>query len=76
MLQQIKQTAVVNGQGKIEIYSPQLPIGATVEVTIRLVPMDTTDYLLSTEANKQHLLQAIEELKDSSHYVYLDNNAL
>ncbi|OZH51906.1 hypothetical protein AFK68_27835 [Hydrocoleum sp. CS-953] len=33
---------------------------------------DETDYLLSTEANRQHLTEAVELLKNSDNYIYVD----
>lgn len=78
MLQTIKTTTTVNQNGAINIYSPELPIGEIVEVIILIQPkkQDTTDYLLSNPANKQHLLNAIEELKNPANYTYLDIKAL
>lgn len=76
MTRQIKQTATVSQQRKIEIYAPELPIGATVEVTVRVTtnPVDTTEYLLSTEANRRHLLEAVKQLEDPANYVHLESN--
>jgi len=78
MLQTIKTTATVNQNGAINIYSAELPIGETVEVIILIQPknQDTTDYLLSNSANKQHLLKAVEELNNPANYTYLDIAAL
>ncbi|MFM8330083.1 MAG: hypothetical protein ACKN9T_00150 [Candidatus Methylumidiphilus sp.] len=77
MLQSIKTTATVNKDGAINIYSPDLPIGETVEVIILIQPknQDTTDYLMSNPANKLHLLEAIEELKNPTNYTYVDIEA-
>jgi antitoxin YefM len=78
MLQTIKTITTVNQNGAINIYSPELPIGETVEVIILIQPkkQDTTDYLLSNPANKRHLLQAVEELNNPANYTYLDIEAL
>lgn len=77
MLQSIKATTTVNKDGAINIYSPELPIGETVEVIILIQPknQDTTDYLMSNPANKMHLLEAIEELNNPTNYTYVDIEA-
>ncbi len=78
MLQSIKTTTTVNKNGAINIYSPELPIGESVEVIILIQPkkQDTTDYLLSDPANKHHLLQAVEELNNPENYTYVDIESL
>jgi antitoxin YefM len=65
MIHGIRQKAVVGQGGRIEILSPELPGGSIVEVIILIEPVeqDTTEYLLSTEANRNHLLQAIENIE-------------
>jgi hypothetical protein len=42
----------------------------TLEATISIVPdePDTTEYLLSTEANRQHLMQALKDAEDPAKY--------
>jgi PHD/YefM family antitoxin component YafN of YafNO toxin-antitoxin module len=37
-------------------------LGKEVAITVEEVP-DETEYLLSNEANRQHLLQAVEDIK-------------
>jgi len=32
-----------------------------------------TDYLLSTEANRQHLKEAVESLKSPQNYIYVNS---
>jgi antitoxin YefM len=64
MINGIKQHGVVGKNGKIEIES-ELPEGTAVEIIVLVesaasAMSDETDYLLSTEANRQQLLEAIE----------------
>jgi len=65
MLNGIKQTAIVGPGGKIEICAAELPEGAQVEIIVLIIPAerDTTDYLLSTEANRQQLLETINHVE-------------
>jgi len=74
MLTGIREKTVVQEGGKIEILSSDLPTGARVEVIVFIdfEEQDTTDYLLSKEANRAHLYQALEDLKDRSTYTYVD----
>jgi antitoxin YefM len=66
MINAIRQKTRVKPGGKLEISSPELPDDTLVEVIVFLLPkeeQDMTDYLLSTEANRQHLLEAITQLE-------------
>lgn len=64
MISSIKKRTVVGPNGKIEIQSSELPQGASVEVIVLLDPeKDETEYLLSSEANKNHLIEAIENIE-------------
>ena len=74
MITGIRQKAVVGEGGKIEIVSSELPSGVLVEVIVLVEPVeqDTTEYLLSTEANRNHLLEALQDLEKPSTYVYVD----
>lgn len=58
MITGIRQKTVVTEDGRIELLSPELPRGALVEVIVLVEPVeqDTTEYLLSTEANRNYLL--------------------
>ncbi len=78
MLRGIRQQTVVREGGKIEIISPELPTGINVEVFVWIEPaeQDTTEYLLSTQANREHLLQALKDLDDRSTYIYADVDKL
>jgi len=40
----------------------QMFLGKEVAITVEEVP-DETEYLLSNEANRKHLLQAVEDMK-------------
>ena len=74
MLTGIRQKTIVWEGGKIEFLSPGLPSGILVEVIVLVEPeeLDTTEYLLSKEANRNHLLQALQNLGDPSCYTYVD----
>lgn len=66
MTNAIRQKTRTQMGGKLEIFSPELPDDTPVEVIVFLLPedeQDMTDYLLSTEANRQHLLEAITPLE-------------
>lgn len=71
MLNGIKQRARVGPGGTVEIQSPELPEGKTVEVIILLVPVeqDTTEYLLSTKANRDHLHEALKNVETRQNLV-------
>lgn len=73
MLSGIKQKAVVN-QGKVELSVPELPEGTVVEIIVLVDPTveeDETAYLLKSEANKKHLVRAIENVKQGN-LIYID----
>jgi antitoxin YefM len=74
MLTGIRQKTVVGEGGKIEFLSPELSSGMLVEVIVLIEPeeQDTTEYLLSKEANRNHLLQALQDLDDPPCYIYVD----
>ena len=71
MIKAAKQTGIVGKQGKIEIQTPEIPEGTEVEIIV-LVPdseRDTTEYLLSTTANRRELLEAIERVDSRDNLV-------
>ena len=78
MLSGIRQKTIVGEGGKIEFLSPELASGMRVEVIVLVEPdeQDTTEYLLSTEANRNHLLKALKEVDDPSSYVYVNSAEL
>ncbi len=81
MLSGIKQRGVVGKNGKIEIQTSELPEGTFVEIIVLIeqdaiesntsqnIPQDTTEYLLSTEANRCHLMSAIEHVETKNNLV-------
>jgi antitoxin YefM len=62
MVSAIKQKAIVGESGKIEIHS-DLPPGTNVEIVVLVEEQDETDYLMSTPANRQHLLEALSNIE-------------
>jgi antitoxin YefM len=76
MISGIKQQSTVGKNGKIEIPSTDLPEGTIVEVIVLVESqtIDETDYLLSTPANKDHLIQALEGVKDSDNLIVITPN--
>ncbi len=78
MITGIREKTVVNENGMIEISAPDLPIGAQVEVIVFIEKEEpeTTEYLLSTEANRKYLDEALEELKQSEKFVSVEIDKL
>ena len=74
MLTGIREKTVVKENGMVEISAPDLPVGTEVEVIVLVEEeeMDTTEYLLSTEANRQHLEQSIRDAEDPKKRIYVD----
>jgi antitoxin YefM len=73
MISGIKQQSTVGKNGKIEIPSTDLPEGTIVEVIV-LVESPTiyeTDYLLSTPANKDRLLQSLENINHPENLIVI-----
>jgi antitoxin YefM len=67
------QTIVKDGQ--LDLPPLDLPEGTVVEAILLIqepTEMDETDYLLSTSANRKHLKEAIEALKNPDNYIYVD----
>ncbi len=67
--------------GKLDLPPLDLPEGSIVEAILlvnepRKTDVDETDYLLSTEANRRHLMEALEELKEPENYIYIDPETL
>ena len=73
MLNGIKQKAVVSN-GKVELSVPELSEGTEVEIILLVesdLEEDETTYLLKSKANKKHLLQALENVKQGK-IIYVD----
>jgi antitoxin YefM len=73
MISGIKQQSTVGKNGKIEISSTDLPEGTIVEVIVLVESptIDETDYLLSTPANKDRLLQSIENINNPENLIVI-----
>ncbi|WP_017317060.1 hypothetical protein [Mastigocladopsis repens] len=81
MLSGIKQQVVVGKDGKIEIQKSELAEGTVVEVIVLVtkdvdetntnqsIQQDETEYLLSTEANRYHLMTAIQNIETKTNLV-------
>ncbi len=71
------KTTIKNGQ--LDLPSLNLPEGTVVEAILLIETSehtDETEYLLSTFANRQHLKEAVELLKNSQNYIYVDPSEL
>lgn len=67
------KTIIKNGQ--LDLPPLDLPEGTVVEAILLIhepTEIDETDYPLSTEANRQHLKEALESLKNPDNYIYID----
>ena len=70
MIQTVKQKTVVGKNGRVEILSSTLPEGTLVEVVVRaIIDSDTTEYLLSSEANRKHLMEAIDNVEHGKNLI-------
>lgn len=77
MITAIRETTVVKENGMVEISALDLPVGAEVEVIVLIEEeMDTTEYLLSTEANRQYLEEAMRDAQDPEKLIYVDIDKL
>ncbi len=74
MITGIREKTIVKENGMVEVSAPDLPIGTEVEVIVWVEEeeQDTTEYLLSTEANREHLEKALEDLKHPDRLIYID----
>jgi len=71
MIQAVKQQTIVGKGGEIKLNTPQFPEGTAIEVIILVnsIPEDTTEYLLSTQANQKELSEAIERVENQENLV-------
>ncbi|MDQ3130941.1 MAG: hypothetical protein M3Q99_09290 [Acidobacteriota bacterium] len=71
MLTGIRKKTIVKEGGKVEIFLSDLSVGTEVEVIV-LVEQDTTEYLLSTEANRRHLKESRQDAGNFEKLIYVD----
>ena len=78
MLTGIRERTIVKENGMVEISAPDLEVGTEVEVIVLVdeEEMDETEYLLSTEANRKHLEEALEEMKHPENFIRVDMDEL
>jgi antitoxin YefM len=78
MITGIREKTVVKEDGTIEIAAPDLPVGAQVEVIVLVEEneQDTTEYLLSTEANRRHLMESMRDAANPEKLIYVDIDKL
>jgi len=76
MITEIRERIIVRPGGRIEIPTSPFDEGIEVDVVVRrneAVPeLDATDYLLSTEANRERMEEALEELQHPENFIPLD----
>lgn len=74
MITGIREKTIVRENGTVEIFTPDLPVGTPVEVIVLVEEseQDTTEHLLSTEANRQHLMESMRELEHPENFIYVD----
>jgi len=74
MLTGIREKTVVKENGTVEISALDLPVGTQVEVIVLVEEeeMDTTEYLLSTKANREHLERAMRDAEDPTKRICVD----
>ncbi len=77
MIHGLRKKMVINEEGRVEINSPDLHRGDTVEIIVLVNPeQDETEYLLSTEANRAHLRESVRQIEIRGEYKYVDPDKL
>ena len=75
MVSAIKHYGIVGKGGNVEV-SANLPKGTRVVIIIlveaTVEPEEETEYLLSTKANRQYLLESLTEIENHQNCVYVD----
>ncbi|MFN5514758.1 MAG: hypothetical protein ACK5CA_08405 [Cyanobacteriota bacterium] len=77
-MNKLKYTKTIKG-GQLDLPPLDLPEGTIVEAILLIQEpnaIDETEYLLSIEANRQHLREALESLKNPDNYIYVDPTKL
>lgn len=77
MVTGIRERTIIRQGGKIELSEIDLPEGTEVEVIVLVDDeIDTTEYLLSSKANREYLEEALEELKHPEKFIRVDVETL
>ncbi len=75
MITGIREKTVVGENGMVEIFAADLPVGTEVEVIVLVddaEEQDATEYLLSSEANRLHLMKSISDAANPEKLTYVD----
>ena len=73
MITEIREKTIVKENGMVEVSALDLPIGTEVEVIVLVEEeQDETEYLLSSEANRKNLDEALEELKHPEKFISIN----
>ena len=69
---------MVKEGGTVEVPAPDFAVGTEVQVMVWVEEeeMNTTEYLLSTEANREHLFQSMRDAENPEKLTYVDVNDL
>jgi len=77
MINRLRKKVVVFEEGRVEVNSPDLHRGDVVEIIVLVNPeQDETEYLLSTDVNRMHLRESLQQSENKSRYTYVEPDKL